>query len=73
MIRMFMGDKDVVDLFKGNVHILKDFEDSISPAGIYHKKAAGVVADTKTGVVAAGDSSIACAKNLELFHRGTTY
>ena len=68
MIRVLMSDKNMVNLVKGNLHILQNGQDSVPSAGIGHEETAGIIADGKASVVAAGNSRVASAEYVQLFH-----
>ena len=61
VVRVLMGDENVVDMAQVHIHILQDAQDAVSSSCIHHEIFIPVLYG-KTGIITAGGLGVSCSK-----------
>ena len=67
VVRVFVGDENVMDMVQIHLHLVENFQDSIAPSGVHHEIFVPVP-QREAGVVAVDGLGVSCTEYIELFH-----
>ena len=70
VVCVLMSDKNMMNLCERNLHLIQDAENTVSAAGVHHKKFClsrlCLRLDGKACIIAMSDSSVSCAEHIQL-------